>query len=155
MVVGVTNEPESLVTRTMEEVGMEFPVARVKGESIDDAYGIKGFPSAFLIDPRGRIAWAGHPGNLDESLIERQFGSVVYAAPLADKRYAKINAALAKRELGKAHAAIEKALAGIGLEAQGHRVMAANVATVNVHLNDARLRLDVPIVKVRGKIPQA
>ena len=43
MVVGVTNEPESLVTKHVEKVGMEFPVARVQGESADGPYGIRGF----------------------------------------------------------------------------------------------------------------
>jgi hypothetical protein len=126
VVVGVTNEPESLVKKHVEKFGMEFPVARVRGESADGPYGIRGFPSAFLIDPRGRIAWAGHPGNLEESEIQKHFARVVYVAPLADERYAKINAALAKREYGKAHAALDKALA----QAPGDAALSSALASI-------------------------
>jgi hypothetical protein len=106
---------------------MEFPVARVEGESADGPYGVRGFPSAVLIDPRGRIAWAGHPGRLEESEIEKHFARVVYVAPLADERHAKIDAALAERQYGRAHAALEKALA----DAPGDEALTRALASID------------------------
>ena len=35
------------------------------------AAGLKGIPSAFLVDTQGKIAWIGHPMELKEELIER------------------------------------------------------------------------------------
>jgi hypothetical protein len=127
VVVGVTNEPESLVTKHVQRVGMEFPVARVQGDSADGSYGIRAFPSAFLIDPRGRVVWAGHfTAELEDSVIEALFARQAYVPPLGDKRHAKIDAALAKREYGQAHAALEKALA----EAPGDAALAGALASI-------------------------
>ncbi len=38
----------------------------------NEAFAIRGFPSAVIIDPKGKIAWAGHPGKPEaEETIQR------------------------------------------------------------------------------------
>ncbi len=37
------------------------------------AYAVSGVPTAFLIDPDGRIVWRGHPGSLE---IEREIAKL-------------------------------------------------------------------------------
>jgi thiol-disulfide isomerase/thioredoxin len=39
-----------------------------------EAAGQNGIPSAFLVDPQGRIAWIGHPMSLDEDLVKEVLG---------------------------------------------------------------------------------
>jgi hypothetical protein len=46
VVVGVTNEPESLVTKHIDKKKMNFPVAIVGGDDFDRAYGVRAFPSS-------------------------------------------------------------------------------------------------------------
>lgn len=41
-------------------------------------YGVKGVPSAFLIDQRGVIVWAGHPGSID---VEEKITALLADAP--------------------------------------------------------------------------
>lgn len=36
--------------------------------SARDAYGVNGFPTAFLVDPSGKIAWIGHPAAAEEAI---------------------------------------------------------------------------------------
>lgn len=67
-VVGITTESEGLIERHIEEHDMRFPLASVdQGE--EDNYGIRGFPTSFLIDADGMIVWRGHPAK-----FEREFG---------------------------------------------------------------------------------
>jgi len=110
VVVGVTNEAEALVRKTVESLGMKFPIAIVQGNETDTAYGVQGFPHSALVAPDGTIAWAGHPGNMPGSQIEELLQKAVFVPPLPAK-YAPINAEIAKKSFGKAAQAIDKELA--------------------------------------------
>lgn len=110
MVVGVTNEPESLVERHIDKVGMKFPIAMVRGDDVDRAYRLRGFPTSYLIDARGRIAWSGHPGMLQDSAIERLLERSTHVPPLGEKDFSKIDDLLADGELGKADRELAKQL---------------------------------------------
>lgn len=111
MVVGVTNEPESLVAKTVTANKMKFPVAMTKGEDFERAYGVRGFPSSYLIDADGFVVWSGHPGAFEEGLLEELLKDV-WLPPALPERHAALNKLLAERNLTKAVAAIDKALAG-------------------------------------------
>jgi len=65
VVVGVTNESKGLVKKTVEKNRMEFPVAMVKTPE-ESNYGIRGFPSSYLLDVDGTILWKGHPANFEK-----------------------------------------------------------------------------------------
>jgi len=70
VVVGVTNEDPELVESVVHRQGMEYPVVRVQGGSVDSAYGVRSFPSAFLVGRDGSVVWSGHPGALSGAVIE-------------------------------------------------------------------------------------
>lgn len=137
MVVGVTNEPESLVERHAEKVGMKFPIALISGSDVDRAYGLRGFPTSYLVDARGRIAWSGHPGMLQDTTIERLLERSTHVAPLGEKDYSKIDKLLAAGELGKADRELARELEGAP---QDERLLAARAriaAVATALLEDA------------------
>jgi peroxiredoxin len=69
LVVGVTDEDEQLVRKTMDSQGMKFPVALV-AKGLGEVYPIPGFPTSYVIDRDGTVLWKGHPGQLSEQHIE-------------------------------------------------------------------------------------
>jgi thioredoxin-like negative regulator of GroEL len=110
VVVGVTNEPESLVTKHIDKKKMNFPVAIVGGDDFDRAYGVRAFPSSFLIGPDGTVEWAGHPGNFPEDVLEKLLEKLDLP-PELNGDYADIRENLAARKYGKAWKAVERDLA--------------------------------------------
>jgi hypothetical protein len=111
VVVGVTNEPDSIVSKDVAKSKMKHPILMVKGEDIDTWYGVDGYPSGYLIDPAGNIVWEGHPGNLDTDWLEEQLATITSVAPVLPEEWKDINGLLVKRKFGKAQAALGKALA--------------------------------------------
>lgn len=109
MVVGVTNEPESLVTKHIAKKKMKFPVAIVGGSDFDKMYGVRGFPSSFLVGPDGTVEWAGHPGNFPESVLEKMLEELELP-PELNGDYEEIQESFAERRYGKAWKAIERDL---------------------------------------------
>jgi hypothetical protein len=110
VVLGVSNEPKKLVTETVQKTERKYAIAIVKGEKTDTFYGVKGFPSAYLLDTRGRVVWAGHPGALEEKTISDALAKAAVVGTLPDA-YKDINKLIEKRDLGKAWDAAGKALA--------------------------------------------
>ncbi|MFT5049504.1 MAG: hypothetical protein ACI8QZ_000897 [Chlamydiales bacterium] len=114
MVVGVTNEPKSLVTKHVESKGMEFPIAIVKTNE-ESAFGIRGFPSAFLLDVDGTILWKGHPGKFEREFtrkrLDEALGKTSTLPPLPDKLAASVKKYLNDRAFGKAYNAVTRSLA--------------------------------------------
>lgn len=110
MVVGVTNEAEALVRKTVADLGMKFAISMVQGNATDESYAVKGFPHSALVAPDGTIAWMGHPASMPQGQLEELLGKAVFVPPLPAK-YAAINAEIAKKNFGKAAAAIDKELA--------------------------------------------
>jgi hypothetical protein len=106
----VTNEPESLVTKHIDKKKMKFPVAIVGGSEFDRAYGVKGFPSSFLIGPDGTVEWAGHPGNFPDSELERLLEHVRLPPALGDE-HEDLRELLAGRSFDKAWKQVERDLA--------------------------------------------
>jgi hypothetical protein len=107
----VSNEPTGLLESHIEKKGIEYPIAKVKGESAKTIYGVRGFPSAALVDGSGRVIWTGHPGSLKNSDIEAALESVSFLAPLDGKQHKKLNKLISDRDFGKALVAAQKDLA--------------------------------------------
>jgi thiol-disulfide isomerase/thioredoxin len=57
--VSLTNEPRETVEPFAAEMEMDYPVGG--GSPTANAYGVRGIPTAFILDREGRIAWGGHP----------------------------------------------------------------------------------------------
>ena len=110
VVLGVSNEPKKLVTETVQKTERKYAIAIVKGEKTDTFYGVKGYPSAYLVDARGRVVWSGHPGALEEKTISDALAKAAVVTQLPDA-YKDINKLLQKQDYGKAWDAAGKALA--------------------------------------------
>jgi len=65
--VSLTNEPRRKVEPFVEKMKMPYPIG---GSSpTGRAYGVRGIPHAFIIDPSGKVVAQGHPmGGLEQAL---------------------------------------------------------------------------------------
>jgi len=89
------------------------------GADIGDAYGVSGIPYVFVIDPDGKVAWHGHPGDMQESTITNALKNVRlsaspaprFAKPASVGKVARIEAGIATGKVGAGVKALEK-LAG-------------------------------------------
>ncbi|MBE3098497.1 MAG: redoxin domain-containing protein [Planctomycetes bacterium] len=65
--MSLTDEPKATVEPFAKQMNMIYPVGC--GSQTAGAYGVRGIPHAFIIDPSGNVAWAGHPmAGLDKAL---------------------------------------------------------------------------------------
>jgi len=68
--ISLTDEPQETVEPFVRKMNMPYPIGG--GSPTGRAYGVRGIPHAFIIDPSGRVVAHGHPmGGLEEA-IERQ-----------------------------------------------------------------------------------
>ena len=49
----------------------DYTIAIDKSGKLGESFGIKGIPSAMLVDKSGKITWAGHPMKLTDADIEK------------------------------------------------------------------------------------
>jgi len=66
----LTDESKSKVEPFAREMGMIYAVGC--GSKSGGAYGVRGIPHAFIVDPTGVIAWHGHPAGGLDAAIEKQ-----------------------------------------------------------------------------------
>jgi len=69
-VIGVTDADRARVEETLEKEKFFFPVA-LESKSAED-YRVESFPRVVLIDPDGKVAWTGWPGNANALVTEVQ-----------------------------------------------------------------------------------
>ena len=111
-IVGVTGESAEKTEPWVEEHGMAYAFGYLKKEALNELMtqcGMRGYPSAVLVDPKGEVVWAGHPSSVDDNLIEKHLKgadktpvdvrAVVRRWP---KEARQIRAAYAKGQLAKA-----------------------------------------------------
>jgi hypothetical protein len=137
VVVGVTNEPESLVTKFVDSARMKFPVALTKGEDFERAYGVAGFPSSYLVDADGFVAWKGHPGNFDDEQLTELLKDV-WVPPAVPEEHAALGKLLAEKNLAKAKAALDKALAAAPDDADLTAAVESIAGRITVRIEAAR-----------------
>ncbi len=108
MVVGVTNESKSLVEKAVSKNRMKFPVAMVKTPE-ESAYGIRGFPSSYLLDVDGTILWKGHPGAFESSYgraqLEQDLKRTSVVPPAPEGREKALSKYVDKGDFGRAYQA--------------------------------------------------
>ncbi len=119
--VAVLEEEPDTVADFVEEMGkkMDYRVALdlvpEDGEPKDgkvvqnwmEAAGQQGIPTAFIVNGEGKIAWIGHPGNMDEPLsqiVEGKWDLVAEAKKLADEKVLQKKMASIFGELQKLYA---------------------------------------------------
>lgn len=76
-VIGITDEKDLGKVKAFVDKqgdGMAYTVAADPGRTVYGnymtAYGLRGIPSAFLIDKEGRVAWVGHPQRGMDEVLE-------------------------------------------------------------------------------------
>ncbi len=75
-IISVTNEDEETVKAFVKEHRMTFPVGIDQDDRTMTTYGIRGIPTAFLIDATGKMIWEGHTMALTEKEVEKALGSI-------------------------------------------------------------------------------
>ncbi len=105
-ILAVSNEATSAIEAFIEEFGPKFPILIDAGNAMED-YGAGGYPSSFLIGPEGDIVWAGHPGNLNNEIIDEHIGGV-QLLPEIPKSLKTVEKAMKKGKYGDALKKVEK-----------------------------------------------
>lgn len=72
-VVGLTKQTRDItdeqVTEFIKENNISYPVAKEAGQSMSDAFGVRGVPAAAVVKD-GKVVWRGHPARIDDAMIE-------------------------------------------------------------------------------------
>ena len=71
VVIGVTNEDESKIRKFRRNVPMDYSVAIDNDGRLGEKMGIRGIPTAFLVNKSGEIVWEGHPMQLTDEDIAK------------------------------------------------------------------------------------
>ena len=71
-IVGLTkitkSSTEAKVTQFIETNGLQFPIAKERGD-LSQYFGVSGIPAAAVVKD-GTIIWRGHPNGLNDALIQ-------------------------------------------------------------------------------------
>ncbi len=77
-VLGLTKQSrdttDDAVTEFISSTGIGYPIAREEGESMSNAFNVRGVPSAAVIK-QGKVVWKGHPARITDDMIEGWIGS--------------------------------------------------------------------------------
>lgn len=69
VLVAMSDEPKAKLAPFITNQKLPYIVGG-NARSTVDAYGIRGFPTMYLVDPEGKVAWVGHPGDAEDVLVE-------------------------------------------------------------------------------------
>ncbi|MGB3119843.1 MAG: TlpA disulfide reductase family protein [Verrucomicrobiales bacterium] len=69
-VVGITQEDEATVHSFRLKTPMKYSVASDPSGSLAQYFGVRGIPTAVLVDAQGMVKWTGHPMELNEGKIK-------------------------------------------------------------------------------------
>lgn len=99
-----------------EEHGPKYPLLIEPDGTSAKAFGVRGIPHAYLIDPQGNVLWHGHPAQLTEPLIDKALvGAVPLFEPLAGPLL-QLQPLLDEQATGKAVALLETLQADASLD---------------------------------------
>ena len=116
VVVAVTDEARGLVDKFIEQTGAKHTIL-IEGSDSATAYRINGFPSTFLIDANGKIAWAGNGAGFDDGLLQKLLGEVRLLPPLP-KSLDSIRKSMEKKDFAGAKKALDAKVAAEGTPAE-------------------------------------
>ena len=115
VVVAVTDEGRPLVERFIRETGAKHAILIEESDSVA-AFGVTSFPSTFLIDADGRLAWAGHGADFEDRALRRLLGEV-RVLPTLPGSLDSIRRSMEKKEFAAARRALESRIAAEGTPA--------------------------------------
>ncbi len=105
----MTVEPPKLTEPWIKSKGVTYAYGYDKSGKLDRFFNVSGIPHAVLIDPTGKIVWTGHPGNLNDGVIEKALdGSLtkpMWEWPASAKA---VRTAVQKKQWGEAVQAASK-----------------------------------------------
>lgn len=105
----MTSEGKSVTEKWVVEYKAVYPYAYDKGDKLFRALGMRGRPSAVLVNPEGEIVWRNHPAKLTKAVIEAHIQGALKVPLSAWPRSASsARKALAKRQYARALALAEK-----------------------------------------------
>lgn len=105
----MTSEGESQTEAWVEDKGAAFPFAYDPGSKLFRALGASGYPSAYLVDPTGKVVWQGHPSSLDAATIEQHLeGALTRPIYTWSGAAGKVKKAFLKNDFGGAITAAKK-----------------------------------------------
>ncbi len=120
----MTSESPSQTEPWVAKHGMKYAYAYDKGSALFRGVGASGYPSAVLVDAKGTIVYAGHPGSINDSVIEGALDGAL-ATPIFEwpKELGGVAKLIRKGDLGgavtelaklgEAHADVAKAVQGM------------------------------------------
>ncbi len=121
-VISISKEPASRIEAFIEKTDAKHPIISEKTDSMA-AYGRNSYPSAVLIDARGKVLVVDHPASVTTEMIEEALASI-RLLPAFPASLSKVEKAIGKQKfadaLKKVNAAIE------GEKVEGDELEAAN-----------------------------
>lgn len=108
MLIGVTDESPALVDEWMERVQPEYPIVCLKDDAFEKFLGVRFFPTGAVIDPDGKLAFAGSAGAVEGALGEAM--RKTSKSPLFPKVFKKVTKALREGDYAKSHGELVKLL---------------------------------------------
>lgn len=133
VVIGVSDESFDLIDGYVEKHGIEFPIARLASGEFETAIGVSGFPTSAILNPKGELAWKGHPGSADGPLSKHMKGSKRTA--LLPKEFAGIEKALDKEDYPSAYEELNEFLGDAQLAPESKVAAEALVKYIDASAN--------------------
>lgn len=70
VIIGVSDEASNVIEKYLKENKVTWLIANDPPGKTMREYGANAYPTLFLIDPNGKVAWTGHGGLTDAQLKE-------------------------------------------------------------------------------------
>jgi thiol-disulfide isomerase/thioredoxin len=65
---------DEAVSTFLADNNVSYPIAKEKGDSMSEAFGIRGIPAAAVVKD-GKIVWRGHPARINDDMLATWTGS--------------------------------------------------------------------------------
>lgn len=130
VVVGVTDEPAELVDAYVQEFKPTYPIVIEQGGRSARALGVNGYPTAFLVDPKGTVVWTGHPAGLDEATLQSALKGARPPAVRLPAQLKPLERLIERGEHGKVWESARAMLAGGDLDAEAKQTAEELVAGI-------------------------
>ncbi|MCA8965139.1 MAG: TlpA family protein disulfide reductase [Planctomycetes bacterium] len=133
VIVGIPiNEAEAVVAPFVTKNEIQHVIGFAPGAM--KAWGVRGVPHSFLIDPDGTIVWAGHPQTLPDAAIEDAVRTArPFVAPLTGQ-LEPVQQLLNADKLGRAQAMLTTMLQSGKLEPTAKEAAEATIARLDAHV---------------------